>query len=65
MDDYFPDEIEDMLNVTDTEYDNHINDYEEKIIPQQNNINDEIADDLEEILLTDDSTSRLELGDKP
>ena len=65
LDDYFPDEIEDMLNVTDTEYDDHISDYEEKIIPQQNNINDEIADDLEEILLTDDSTSRLELGDKP
>jgi len=53
-----------MLMSNNIEYDDHVSDYEEQLIPQQNNVDDAIADDLEEILLTDDSTSRLDLGDK-
>ncbi|MDM1304372.1 DUF2345 domain-containing protein, partial [Acinetobacter indicus] len=64
LDEYFPDEIEEMLTSNNIEYDDHVSDYEEQLIPQQNNVDDAIADDLEEILLTDDSTSRLDLGDK-
>ena len=64
LDEYFPDEIEDMLTSNNIEYDDHVSDYEEQLIPQQNDVDDAIADDLEEILLTDDSTSRLDLGDK-
>ena len=64
LDEYFPDEIEDMLTSNNIEYDDQVSDYEEQLIPQQNDVDDAIADDLEEILLTDDSTSRLDLGDK-
>lgn len=64
LDEYFPDEIEEMLTSNNIEYDDHVSDYEEQLIPQQNDVDDAIADDLEEILLTDDSTSRLDLGDK-
>ncbi|MFW1756218.1 type VI secretion system Vgr family protein [Acinetobacter guillouiae] len=64
LDDYFPDEIESMINGDTIEYDDHVGDYEEQLLGQENNHNDEIADDLEEILLTNYSTSRLELGDE-
>lgn len=62
LDDFFPDEIEEMLKTGDIEYDDHISDYEEQLIPQQNDTDDEIADDLEEILLKKDSASRFDLG---
>lgn len=63
LDEYFPDEIEDMINGGDVEYDDHINDYEEKLIEQENNTDDAITDDLEEILLSDNSSSHLSLRD--
>lgn len=51
-----------MLKTGDIEYEDHISDYEEQLIPQQNDTDDEIADDLEEILLKEDSASRFDLG---
>ena len=65
LDEYFPDEIEDMIKGDDIEYDDHISDYEEHLIASENNAEDVLEDDAEEILLSsEDSTSGLGLGDK-
>ncbi|MBC9230478.1 DUF2345 domain-containing protein, partial [bacterium SPL81] len=65
LDEYFPDEIEDMIKGDDIEYDDHISDYEEHLIASENNVEDVLEDDVEEILLSsEDSTSGLGLGDK-
>ncbi|WP_151746302.1 DUF2345 domain-containing protein, partial [Acinetobacter soli] len=65
LDEYFPDEIEDMIKGDDIEYDDHISDYEEHLIASENNAEDVVEDDAEEILLSsEDSTSGLGLGDK-
>ena len=65
LDEYFPDEIEDMIKGDDIEYDDHISDYEEYLIASENNAEDVLEDDAEEILLSsEDSTSGLGLGDK-
>ncbi len=37
LDEYFPDEIEDMIKGDDIEYDDHISDYEEHLIASENN----------------------------
>ena len=65
LDEYFPDEIEDMIKGDDIEYDDHISDYEEHLIASENNTEDVLEDDAEEILLSsEDSTSGLRLGDE-
>ncbi|MGB5887136.1 MAG: DUF2345 domain-containing protein, partial [Acinetobacter venetianus] len=65
LDEYFPDEIEDMIKGDDIEYDDHISDYEEHLAASENNAEDVLEDDAEEILLSsEDSTSGLGLGDK-
>ncbi|WP_336936585.1 type VI secretion system Vgr family protein, partial [Acinetobacter beijerinckii] len=65
LDEYFPDEIEDMIKGDDIEYDDHISDYEEHLIASENNAEDVLEDDAEEILLSsEESTSGLGLGDK-
>ena len=63
LDDYFPDEIEEMINGSDIEYDDHVSDYEEQLIAQYNNAADGIADDAEEILLNEGSSSQFKSGD--
>ena len=62
LDDYFPDEIEEMINGSDIEYDDHINDYEEQLIAQYNNADDGIADDAEEIVLTEEKSCQSRFG---
>ncbi|WP_339352494.1 type VI secretion system Vgr family protein [Acinetobacter beijerinckii] len=65
LDEYFPDEIEEMIKGNNIEYDDHISDYEEHLIASENNAEDVLEDDAEEILLnSEDSTSGLGLGDK-
>lgn len=64
LDDYFPDEIEDMIDGNDMEFDDHINDYEEQILMPNNNSDDAIADDAKEILLNEDTSFKPKLGDE-
>ncbi|MEI1681541.1 type VI secretion system Vgr family protein [Acinetobacter baumannii] len=56
LDEYFPDEIQAMIDGQGVEYDDHINDYVEKDLEQQNNPDDAIADQAEEIPLNERST---------
>ncbi|XZW25637.1 DUF2345 domain-containing protein [Acinetobacter baumannii] len=56
LDEYFPDEIQAMIDGQGVEYDDHINDYVEKDLEQQNNPDDAIADHAEEIPLNERST---------
>lgn len=63
LDEYFPDEIQAMIDGQGVEYDDHINDYEEKALEQQNNPDDAIADHAEEIPLNEQATSHLGFGD--
>ena len=51
-----------MINGSDIEYDDHINDYEEQLIAQYNNADDGIADDAEEIVLTEEKSCQSRFG---
>ncbi|XZW10403.1 DUF2345 domain-containing protein [Acinetobacter baumannii] len=63
LDEYFPDEIEAMIDGQGVEYDDHINDYEEKDLEQQNNPDDAIADHAEEIPLNEHAAPHVGLGE--
>ncbi|WP_419180133.1 DUF2345 domain-containing protein [Acinetobacter pittii] len=63
LDEYFPDEIQAMIDGQGVEYDDHINDYVEKDLEQQNNPDDAIADQAEEIPLNEQSTPHSGFGD--
>ncbi|ENU4316744.1 DUF2345 domain-containing protein [Acinetobacter baumannii] len=63
LDEYFPDEIQAMIDGQGVEYDDHINDYVEKYLEQQNNPDDAIADQAEEIPLNEQSTPHFDLGE--
>uniref|UniRef100_UPI001CD232ED DUF2345 domain-containing protein n=1 Tax=Acinetobacter pittii TaxID=48296 RepID=UPI001CD232ED len=63
LDEYFPDEIQAMIDGQGVEYDDHINDYVEKDLEQQNNPDDAIADHAEEIPLNEQSTPHFDLGE--
>ena len=62
LDEYFPDEIQAMIDGQGVEYDDHINDYEEKALEQQNNSDDAIADHAEEIPLNEQATPHFGFG---
>ncbi|MHC3124722.1 type VI secretion system Vgr family protein [Acinetobacter sp. GN11] len=62
LDEYFPDEIQAMIDGQGVEYDDHINDYEEKDLEQQNNPDDAIADHAEEIPLNAQATPHFGFG---
>lgn len=62
LDEYFPDEIQAMIDGQGVEYDDHINDYVEKDLEQHNNSDDAIADHAKEIPLNEQSTPHLGLG---
>ncbi|RKG35949.1 DUF2345 domain-containing protein, partial [Acinetobacter rongchengensis] len=64
LDEYFPDEIEEMIEANDIEYEDHIADYEEQFVKQHNHSDEALNDDAEEILLNSDPISRLNLGDE-
>ena len=59
-----PDEIEEMIEANDIEYEDHIADYEEQFVKQHNHSDEALNDDAEEILLNSDPISRLNLGDE-
>ena len=63
LDEYFPDEIEAIIEGQGVVYDDHINDYEEKDLEQQNNPDDVIADHAEEILLNERSSLHSGFGE--
>ncbi|MDC5256495.1 type VI secretion system tip protein VgrG [Acinetobacter baumannii] len=63
LDEYFPDEIQAMIDGQGVEYDDHINDYVEKDLEQQNNPDDAIADQAEEIPLNKQSTPHSGFGE--
>ncbi|WP_407538370.1 DUF2345 domain-containing protein [Acinetobacter baumannii] len=63
LDEYFPDEIQAMIDGQGAEYDDHINDYVEKDLEQQNNPDDGIADHAEEIPLNEQATPHVGLGE--
>ncbi|MGL3014088.1 DUF2345 domain-containing protein [Acinetobacter baumannii] len=63
LDEYFPDEIEAMIDGQGVEYDDHINDYVEKDLEQQNNPDDAIADHAEEIPLNEHAAPHVGLGE--
>ncbi|WP_442891979.1 DUF2345 domain-containing protein [Acinetobacter sp. 161(2023)] len=63
LDEYFPDEIQAMIDGQGVEYDDHINDYEEKDLEQQNNPDDAIADHAEEIPLNEHAAPHVGLGE--
>ncbi|MEN8347217.1 type VI secretion system Vgr family protein [Acinetobacter nosocomialis] len=63
LDEYFPDEIQAMIDGQGIEYDDHINDYVEKDLKQQNNPDDAIADHAEEIPLSEQAVPHVGLGE--
>ncbi|MDC4883588.1 type VI secretion system tip protein VgrG [Acinetobacter baumannii] len=63
LDEYFPDEIQAMIDGQGVEFDDHINDYVEKDLEQQNNPDDAIADHAEEIPLNEQATPHVGLGE--
>ncbi|MBD0244607.1 type VI secretion system Vgr family protein, partial [Acinetobacter baumannii] len=63
LDEYFPDEIEAIIEGQGVVYEDHINDYEEKDLEQQNNPDDAIADHAEEILLNERSSLHSGFGE--
>ncbi|WP_047473420.1 type VI secretion system Vgr family protein, partial [Acinetobacter sp. ZOR0008] len=63
LDEYFPDEIQAMIDGQGVEYDDHINDYVEKDLEQQNNPDDAIADHAEEIPLNEQAATHVGLGE--
>ncbi|MGQ1460407.1 type VI secretion system Vgr family protein [Acinetobacter baumannii] len=63
LDEYFPDEIQAMIDGQGAEYDDHINDYVEKDLEQQNNPDDAIADHAEEIPLNEHTVPHVGLGE--
>ncbi|RPE28315.1 type VI secretion system secreted protein VgrG [Acinetobacter sp. BIGb0102] len=64
LDEYFPDEIQSMIDGHSVEYDEHINDYVEQSLEQKNSSSDAIEDNAEEIPLNEQATPHFSFGDE-
>ncbi|MBO3659319.1 type VI secretion system Vgr family protein [Acinetobacter haemolyticus] len=64
LDEYFPDEIQSMIDGHSVEYVEHINDYVEQSLEQENSSSDAIEDNAEEIPLNEQATPHFSFGDE-
>lgn len=62
LDEYFPDEIQSMIDGHSVEYVEHINDYVEQSLEQENSSSDAIEDNAEEIPLNVQATPHFSFG---